>query len=643
MRIAERAGNLLGVPSCHFDPIFAREARRAVTAFHPTAVAVELRPSAEDEVDWALSCWPSPVASLSGPMLFPFVPGDSILEACRLARGARWPLYLVDLEVSAGARRERGLSLPGPEFAPRVGRLFREAHDALAALGPAPPDEDLAREAHMARRLSELLAAHQRVLWVGGLAHWTALVRRLEAGDFAAPSVPISRARRFRRVRLAPSALLRLSGRVPYLVAHYASGPDRYEETAAVRGMALGALRRPARSGQPADGPAGTAIDVARALLYARNLAASRGLSERPDLGELLTAASATIGNRYAGALYMLAMRDLAFRKGRQHPALTFEVIGKRQGFRLDGRWVTVEPFLVQGPGITISIPSPDEAERRRGDTPYRHVPPGKAGETRIWVSYPPEEEQYEAFVRYVLGRATVGDPAEARSAPFVSGLRDGVDVRATLRHWKDGTVYVHEGGAEPLRVTNGIIDFISAREDSRILRGGGDGKDKAGWVDPSYEGIGSASREASEPAVLQDEPCHVTLRRRDFSMISLDAPTWLPAPDTKSFYARVITPLLALPRSGDDHLYGWLDVMFAFCERKPVVYYSRYVPGQRIHAIARAHRVRLLHRLLAAIPRPLLERNGRFRFLHLTRSQWDALHERVREGKRAWLATGEA
>jgi len=172
---------------------------------------------------------------------------------------------------------------------------------------------------------------------------------------------------------------------------------------------------------------------------------------------------------------------------------------------------------------------------------------------------------------------------------------------------------------------------------------GCGAGKDKAGWVDPSYRGIGSASREASAPAVLQDKPCHVTLRRRDFSMISLDAPTWLPAPDTKSFYARVITPLLALPRSGDDHLYGWLDVMFAFCERKLVVYYSRYVPGPRIHAIARAHRVRLLHRPLAAIPRPLLERNGRFRFLHLGRSQWDALQERVREGKRAWLATGEA
>ena len=85
MRIAERVGNLLGVPSCHFDPIFAREVRRAVTAFHPTAVAVELPPSAEDEVDWALSCWPSPVASLSGPTLFPFVPGDSIVEACRLA------------------------------------------------------------------------------------------------------------------------------------------------------------------------------------------------------------------------------------------------------------------------------------------------------------------------------------------------------------------------------------------------------------------------------------------------------------------------------------------------------------------------------------------------------------------------------
>src|SRR3972149_5315758 len=81
-------------------------------------------------------------------------------------------------------------------FASRGAGLFREAHDALAALGPAPP-------------------AERRGLWVGGLGHWTARLRRLEASDYAAPSVPISRARSFRRVRLAPSALLGLSGRAP--------------------------------------------------------------------------------------------------------------------------------------------------------------------------------------------------------------------------------------------------------------------------------------------------------------------------------------------------------------------------------------------------------------------------------------------
>ena len=55
--------------------------------------------------------------------------------------------------------------------------------------------------------------------------------------------------------------------------------------------------------------------------------------------------------------------------------------------------------------------------------------------------------------------------------------------------------------------------------------------------------------------------------------------------------------------------------------------------------AYARAHRVTVIHCPLQQIPRPLLERNRRFRFLSLTRPQWNALLEELAEGKTAWLA----
>jgi len=104
-----------------------------------------------------------------------------------------------------------------------------------------------------------------------------------------------------------------------------------------------------------------------------------------------------------------------------------------------------------------------------------------------------------------------------------------------------------------------------------------------------------------------------------------LDVPTSYPPDESLSFYSRVIEPLVHLPPD-DDHLYAWLDVMFAFCAGKPAVYASHYVPGSRVHAVAAAHRVTVHHLPLATFPRPLLDQGRHFRFMQLTERQWKTL-----------------
>lgn len=226
------------------------------------------------------------------------------------------------------------------------------------------------------------------------------------------------------------------------------------------------------------------------------------------------------------------------------------------------------------------------EAQARFRGAAYEILPLAEPGEVHAWMGYPPDDERYETFVACLLEHAS---------------LRLGVTV------------------------TNGVIDFTSMSERSAVLRGVAPG----GWIDPSLEHVGSASRETTPHEVLQDLPCHVTLRRREFSMVTLDAPTSFPADESQSFYSRVIEPLVNLPRR-DDHIYGWLDLMFRFCVGKPVVYYSQYVPGPRIYAVAGRHAVRVLHLPLRTIPPRLLVRNERFRFLWLTERQWEALVEGV-------------
>ena len=114
----------------------------------------------------------------------------------------------------------------------------------------------------------------------------------------------------------------------------------------------------------------------------------------------------------------------------------------------------------------------------------------------QAWVGYPPDETEYEAFVEFVLRRVAAGN------------------------------------------ITHGIIDFTSRTERSAVLRGKGAGSLRAGWVDPDLVGVGSVSREARPHVILSDKPFNVTLRQREFSLVTLNAPTLIPGDDSKSFYS---------------------------------------------------------------------------------------------------------
>lgn len=572
--------NLLAVPSFHYDPFFASAVRDAFERFEPTVVALELPAELEAELAWALECWPVPVASEARGLFTPFVPGDATFEAYRLARARSIPVELVDRRARHIEREAR--AFPGPECA-RAGAAYLDAVAALDALHPVAA-EDAAREAFMAARLARLMGAHERVLWVGGLAHWPRLLARLVEGA-GEPVFERATAPRFRRVRLGASVLERACHRWPYLVERYARDPAAYDEESAHRALALDAGATP--------------LDVAKVLLYARNQAMARALGDRPCLAELVLAASAVIDDEYAARLYALAMGEPTSKATARLPSLEHVVT-----YRLDERPTRLRPRVLL-------------AERPRPVVPlairYQQVPPARDGEPTRWLCHPPDEEAYASFVRYLLSRASRGASEQAPSVPFASGLRGGLDARATARDWLNERVFVRETQPRPRPMTNGLIDFAGQVENAPM---------PGGWADPSFVEIGSASRHCHSE-VLQERPFHVNRMFRELAFITLDAPTREPHPGARSFYDAVILPLVQ-QRGGD--LYDWLEVMFAFCANKPFAYFSRYTPSARVHRVAAAYGVRVLHVPLQSVPAQLVERNRSFRFLALTRAQWEAL-----------------
>ena len=153
------------------------------------------------------------------------------------------------------------------------------------------------------------------------------------------------------------------------------------------------------------------------------------------------------------------------------------------------------------------------------------------------------------------------------------------MNVRTALRRWLEGKIFVREESGARLHLTNGIIDWEHGSEFDDRLQGG--------WTMVGLTPVCStwAVHREMGRTLAGAEPEVRLVRHREFSLITLDRPTWLRGKDSPSFYDRVIRKLVHLHGQADD-LYAWLDIFFAFCAGKPVVYYSRYVPTRRFTAL---------------------------------------------------------
>jgi hypothetical protein len=443
-------------------------------------------------------------------------------------------------------------------------------------------------------------------------------------------------------------------------VAAFARAPHEFDPFDAMRRL-LHEAARPEPNGQrirtvrevrtmlPVEPAA--AIDLARTGVYARNLAATARISEQPQLAELVLAASATIGPRYTARLFERATTEHVSTRSRALDALTFEVDPhtKRSdqveaGFCFRGRRLSAEPWF-QVPWPILDPPDVTQLTREARDAEYEGLPDARPGEAFHWHAYPPDQDAYDEFVWYAMRRASQSDPLDGPSRPFVSGLEGGLDVRTTIRFWHEDRIYVRQPQRTSDTIRNGVIDWSSRTEDSKILRGGGGSA--PGWNDPDSTVIGSVSRAVGRDTSWRQGESEVKRPQRHWSFVTLDHPTFETRPGVGALWNRVIKPLLDL-KKGRDNIYHWLDLVFAFCEGKPFVYYSQYVPSARIHALARSHKVRLRWCPLGRLSATLVARHRFWHQLWLSDSQWRALLARLsarvenrRDPQRALVGVG--
>ncbi len=456
------------VPSIHGRAVFALEVRRAFLAQRYAAVAVELPPSLRAPVLEAVARLPtvSAVVYRENPPEYsdepcyayvPIDPCDSIIEAVRLAMAERLPLYFVDGEELG---YEPPVSLPDEYAIKRLGlrRYLETVSPVLPAATPDSPRDR--RERQMAAHLRQLAGDHESVLFVCGLAHFAGVRTHFEL-DRGPPheEAPVWLAPP-QVYDVRPRTLVFALGELPFQAALYERARaglelKEYERTDGLKELLLEARRRYAEE-FPEDVRYVSPQALQTVLKLMRNLSLIRSRLT-PEMIEIIEAAKGVLGSPYARVLAE-TLRDYPYLDPEGgYPSVAFS----RDGLILPSGPVKARNRLFGRPmgWTTIKLDRPPERFRQkwaRGWNPF-------AGS----CSWPPEDLRIEGFAARVRHRASQAMTRDlARSEKFTTSIRDGLDLRETLRHWHQGELYVKVN--PPALGGVGAVVFVFDEDDSR-------------------------------------------------------------------------------------------------------------------------------------------------------------------------------
>jgi hypothetical protein len=466
------------LPIIHGSGDFAIQVREELLNRPYDCVAVPLPPSFQDEVESAIERLPEVSAVVqvdadvedgefggaegpetgSGPG-FSYVPIDpcqGVIAALRTAMGERMAREFIDLETPRFMSVTG--SFPDPYALKRVSP-DRFAAAILAAIPPPPAGQVADRIRWMADRLRELESKHQLILFVCSILDWPwirdAYQRRL------APPEPESFFSPIQTFRVDPRTLIFALGELPYITGLYERGrreltPDDNLSVDGVKEMVLDARERLSAK-LPKVAARITPQVLSVFFRYVRNLSlVDRRLT--PDLYTLIVAAKQTAGDDFALALAETA-RDYPWAGDEADEPAEFEEPGLvRMGMhRGDVPIWGAGPMVSRLPGQSLSWrnlelrPQPTREEQTRWR--QRWNPFGMC-------SWPPEDDRIESFHRHVRDQAKAIIGADlARTEKFTTSVRDGIDIRETLRNWHTGDLYVKV--VPPGRGTIEIVVFL--------------------------------------------------------------------------------------------------------------------------------------------------------------------------------------
>jgi len=466
------------LPVIHGSGDFSIEVRRVMLSEKFDCLAVPLPPSFQEAVERGVEQLPAitivvqeeddpfdaPDWSPEGEVedrrrtcsYVPIDPCQPVIAALRIALQERIPRAFIDLETEH-FRSVAGV-FPDPYALKKVAvESFSAA--LLPAIPPLPEGQPRERIHRMVARLKELEGQYEKILFPCSLTDWRT-IRELYAATAAAeqsassdtitstsealeettsPLVEVEDelVNDPKLLRLDPATLVFLLGELPYITGLYERARSELDDDENLSVDGVKEMLLASREKYKSDlGKRARKISphmLRTYLKYVRNLS----LIERrmtPDLYTLIVGAQQIAGDQFA-----INVAETA----REYPYLDFLPfdefkMGIGQGQLPSGEVVKVVNRL---PGHPVHWRScelnrrPPKLDQERWEmqwNPFRQC------------SWPPEDVAIERFRTHVKDHALslLGQDL-ARTEKFSTSLKDGLDIRETLRNWHTNELYV--------------------------------------------------------------------------------------------------------------------------------------------------------------------------------------------------------
>ncbi len=452
LKIGDRISVL---PVIHGSADSALQVRKCMLDGKYDCVAVPLPPSFQSDVEKGIDLLPTPTmvwqsgAKKYGSQWSPdseneepdnrvsYVPIDPcqpVIAGLRIALGEHVRREFIDLETDNF--ESHSLVLPDA-FALKRLPIERFAAAILPFL-PRPSAEQVRnRVFHMASRLRDLEQRHESILFLSSILHWP-WIREAYTEQTPCP-VADDYVDETELCAPDPRTLMFMLGELPFITGLYERARAELDDDEYLSIDGIKELLLASRDAYKADfknrARPITTHTFSCLLKYIRNLT----LMERrfaPELYTIVIAAKQVAGDSFALHVAEQA-REYLFQRETGLPQVAFGI----DRVRLPSGDVADATSRLPGPPLVWRSCDlhrrPDDLEKREWKMEWN--PMGQC-------SWPPEDELIENFRAHVTQKAQAIMGADlVKTEKFTTSVKDGIDIRDTLRNWHSGEIYVKE------------------------------------------------------------------------------------------------------------------------------------------------------------------------------------------------------